>query len=82
MQVLALVWGILAFVGFLFAMLPCLGWLNWVNIPMAIIGVGLSIVAMVKAGEGPKGKAVAGLILSIVAVAIGAVRLLVGGGVV
>ncbi len=82
MQVLALVWGILAFVGFLFALLPCLGALNWVNIPMAIIGVGLSIVAMVKAGEGPKGKAVAGLILSIVAVAIGAIRLLVGGGVV
>ncbi len=82
MQTLALVWGIVAFVGFLVGMLPCLGWMNWLNIPISIIGVVISVVAMAKAGEGSKGKAVAGLVLSITAVAIGAIRLLMGGGVV
>ncbi len=61
-------------------MLPCLGSLNWLNIPWSIIGVIISIIALAKAGQEPKGQAVAGLVLSIVAVAIGALRLLMGGG--
>ena len=81
MQVLALVWGIVAFVGFLFAMIPCLGWLNWLNIPMAIVGVVISLVAMPKSGTEGKGMATAGLVLSVLAVAAGAVRLFLGGGV-
>ena len=83
MSVLALVWGILAFIGFCFGFLPCLGAWNWVNIPFAVIGVVISIVAMSKASQSgePKNQAIAGLILSLIAVIVGLGRLIMGGGV-
>lgn len=83
MSVLALVWGILAFVGFCVGLLPCVGALNWINIPFAVIGVVISIVGMSKASQSgePKGQAIAGLILSLIAVVVGLGRLIMGGGV-
>jgi hypothetical protein len=82
--VLALVWGILAFVGFIVGLIPCLGWVNWLNIPFAIAGVVIAIVAMSQASaeRRPVGPAIGGLVLSITAVVIGLIRLLLGGGVV
>ncbi len=81
---LALIWGILAFLGFLLAMIPCLGWINWVNIPFAIVGVVIGIVAISQAGaqRRPAGPAIAGLVLSMTAVVIGLIRLVLGGGLV
>lgn len=81
---LALVWGILAFLGFLLGLIPCLGWINWVNIPFAIVGVVIGIVALSQAGarNRPVGPAIGGLILSVTAVVIGMIRLVLGGGLV
>lgn len=79
MGVLALVWGIVAFLFFVLALLPCLGWLNWLNIPFAVVGVILSIVAMAKARPGEQGPPIGGLILSLCAVVIGFLRLAMGG---
>ena len=39
MGVLGLIWGIFAMMGMLFALIPLLGWLNWVVIPFSIIGI-------------------------------------------
>jgi hypothetical protein len=79
---LALVWGILAFLGFLLGLVPCLGWLNWFNIPFAIVGVVIGIVALSQAGaqHRPVGPAILGLVLSVTAVVIGVARLALGGG--
>jgi hypothetical protein len=79
---LALVWGILAFLGFLLGLVPCLGWLNWFNIPFAIVGVVIGIVALSQAGaqRRPVGPAILGLVLSVTAVVIGVARLALGGG--
>ena len=82
MITLSLVWGILAAVGMLVAFLPCLGSLNWLNIPFAGIGLILSIIALVNAKEGPKGGAIAGTVLCAIALLFGAIRLIAGGGLV
>ena len=84
MVVVALIWGVAAFVGLSIGLIPCLGALNWLNVPFSVCGGVFSIVAMAKqsrAGE-PNGGAIAGLALCTVAAALGLVRLILGGGVV
>jgi len=81
MQALALAWGILALLGMFVAFIPCLGALNWINIPFAIIGIIIGAVALAGAGNAPKGAAVAGLVCSGIAALFGIIRLIMGGGV-
>ena len=81
MAIVALVWGILAFLGFMVGMVPCLGAFNWLNIPFAVVGVILGAIARSKTPPGQSNPmATAGLVLSLVAVVIGVVRLFLGGG--
>lgn len=83
MSIVALIWGILAFLGFLVGMVPCLGAFNWLNIPFAIVGAIIGAVARSKTppGESPT-MATVGLVLSLIAVGIGVVRLMLGGGII
>ena len=81
MQTLALIWGILAAVGMVVGFFPCLGALNWLNIPFAIIGLILSIVAMNQAPPEKKGSATTGVVLCAISVVVGSLRLLMGGGI-
>jgi hypothetical protein len=81
MQTAGLVLGILAIVGMVVGFFPCLGSLNWLNIPFAAIGLIISIVAVVKVKPGEtRGMAIAGIICCSVALVAGLARLLVGGG--
>lgn len=82
MQVLSLVWGILAVIGMLAGFLPCFGALNWLNIPFAGIGAIFSAVALGTAKDPNKGASIAGLICCCIAALFGLVRLVIGGGVV
>ncbi|HYO82418.1 MAG TPA: hypothetical protein VES20_13525 [Bryobacteraceae bacterium] len=79
MQTIALVWGILALGGMVVAFMPCLGSLNWLNIPFAVVGLVISIAALANARTGRKGTGIAALILNLVAVVFGALRLMAGG---
>jgi hypothetical protein len=81
MQTLSLVWGILALVGMLVAFFPCLGSLNWLNIPFSVIGLIVGIIALANARPGAKGSAVAGVVCCSIAILFGLVRLIAGGGV-
>lgn len=81
MNTVALVLGILALIGMIVGFFPCLGWFNWFNIPFAFLGLVVSIVAVAKAKE-QRGLAIAGLVMCVMAVLIGLVRLILGGGVV
>jgi hypothetical protein len=81
MQTLALIWGILAMLGMLVAFLPCLGSLNWLNIPFSMVGVIISIVSISNAPIGSRGAGNAGLALNAVATILGALRLALGGGI-
>lgn len=82
MQLISLTWGILAVIGMIVGFIPCLGSLNWLNIPFSGIGVIISGIAMANAGNRPKGSCIAGLICCIVALFFGIIRLIMGGGVV
>jgi hypothetical protein len=81
-QIISLVVGIIAFVGMFLFTLPCLGAFNWLNIPLAVIGLIIGTVALVTNKGGSRGTATAGVVLSAIAVVWGLVRLLMGGGLV
>ncbi len=82
MQVASLVLGLLAFVGMLVGLIPCFGWLNWLNLPLSLVGLIISIVALAQAGrDESKSGSVAGLVLCILALFFGTIRLILGGGV-
>ena len=81
MQTLSLIWGILAIVGMIVAFFPCLGSLNWLNIPFAGIGIIISGIALGTAGEAPRSSSIAGLVCCLIAVLFGFIRLVMGGGV-
>ena len=81
MQVISLVWGILAFAGFFVGLIPCLGSLNWLNIPFSAAGLLLSIFSYATSGAPNRRPSVAGIILCSIAVLIGAKRLILGGGI-
>jgi hypothetical protein len=82
MQVLSLVWGILAFLGMTVGFFPCLGALNWLNIPFSGGGIIIGGIALATAGDKPKGISIAGLLLCIAAFLFGIIRLVAGGGVI
>ncbi len=81
MQVLALIWGILAALGMLVGFFPCLGALNWLNIPFAIVGLILSVIAYSTSRDASKRGAMAGIVLCAIATVLGLIRLVAGGGV-
>lgn len=82
MKTAGLIIGILVIIVMIVGFFPCLGSLNWINIPISGVGLIISIVALVQAKEGePKGSAVAGLVLCGVALLFGFIRLIAGGGV-
>lgn len=80
MQLVSLVMGILAVLGLLVGLIPCLGALNWLNIPFAVVGLIVSIVA---AGNrrGGNAMALAGIVLCSIAIVVGLLRLMLGGGI-
>jgi len=81
MQVLSLVWGILAVLGMGVAFLPCLGWLNWLNIPFSLAGVVVSAIATSQAPPDKKNIAIVGVVLCAFAALFGLIRLVAGGGI-
>jgi hypothetical protein len=76
-----LVWGILAVLGLGVAFLPCLGWLNWLNIPFSLAGVVISAIATSQAPPDKKNMAIIGIVLCGCAAALGLIRLVAGGGI-
>ena len=81
MQLLALVWGILALVGMVIGIIPCLGALNWLNIPFAALGIVIGFIALQRPPPERKKMATTGTILSAIAAVVGLYRLMLGGGV-
>lgn len=53
------------------AFIPLLGWMNWLVIPLAIVGLGVGVVSKRKSGTN----------LNIAVIIICALRLMLGGGI-
>jgi hypothetical protein len=81
MQLLSLIWGILAIVGMIVGFIPCFGSLNWLNIPFAGVGVIVGVLAVSSASPETKSAAVSGLVCCVLACMFGLFRLIAGGGV-
>jgi len=74
-----LVIGVITFGIFLIALLPCLGAINYLNIPFAIVGVVLNGLVLTTVGYTEKN--VFGLVLCTIAIGVGLLRLIMGMGV-
>ena len=72
MKTIGRIFGILALIGMVLGMIPLLGWLNWFTIPLAILGLVLSLI----------GKSTGGTVLCLLAIAFGVFRLVIGGGII
>ena len=81
MQMLGLVWGIVAILGMGVAFLPCLGSLNWLNIPFSLAGLIVSVIAASQAPPDKKNMAIGGIVLCAFAAGLGLIRLVLGGGI-
>jgi hypothetical protein len=72
LNIVSIIIGVIGLILAVFAFLPLLGWANWVILPFAFIGLAL----------GAMSKQTTGRNLNIVVVAIGVVRLMLGGGII
>ena len=78
MGVIALIVGILSFLFMCIGLIPFLGWFNWLNLPLAVIGLVLGAIGL--NGRRTRGAAIGGLIFCASALVIGIFRLIVGFG--
>jgi hypothetical protein len=67
----SLIIGIVALVCAAVAFIPLLGWLNWLIIPLAVIGAGVGQVSGSNGGRN----------LNLFVIIVGIVRLMLGGGI-
>lgn len=73
MRVLSIFFGILAALGLLLGFLPFFGWLNWIFVlPPAVLGLIFGVLARDRGA----------MTLSAVVAVLGALRLMLGGGVI
>ena len=79
MGLISVIWGIVALAWMLLAFIPLLGWGNWFMIPFAVVGAILAIIA-IASGKG-RVSGIIGLLLCILAIGIGSLRLMLGGGI-
>ena len=70
-NVVSLIIGVVALLCAMIAFLPLLGWLNWLIIPLALIGAGLGVVSRSTSGRN----------LNLFVIVVGIVRLMLGGGI-
>jgi hypothetical protein len=77
MQVASLVIGILTAVGSFIGFIPCFGWLNFINVPLAIVGLILGIISVSSAQPGQKTPSVVGISCCSFAILFGLIRLII-----
>lgn len=71
MNVFSIVLGILALIGALIGFIPLLGWLNWLVIPLAVVGLVFGLLAKENSGRN----------VNLVVLVLAVVRLSIGGGI-
>ena len=72
LNIVSLIIGIVALLCAMVAFIPLLGWLNWLIIPLAIIGAGVGIVSRNTSGRN----------LNLFVIVVGIIRLMLGGGII
>lgn len=70
MKTVSLLLGIICLLAMLVAFIPLLGWLNWIVVPMAVVGLIISSVSNAESGKK----------ICTIVVIVGVIRLAMGGG--
>ncbi|MGV8942929.1 hypothetical protein [Thermomonas sp.] len=81
MGLISVLWGIVAMVWMIFALIPVIGITNWLLIPFAAIGAIIAAIGIALSRPDNRGRAKAGLILNVVVVVVATLRLGMFGGV-
>ncbi len=71
LNIVSILIGLVALIGGVIAFIPLLGWLYWLVIPIALVGLGLGALSSYNAGRN----------LNLVVVLVGIVRLMIGHGI-
>ncbi len=72
LNVFSLLIGVVALLLGILAFFPLLGWAYWLIIPIALVGLGLGVVSRKTSGRN----------LNLVVIVVGAIRLMLGGGII
>jgi hypothetical protein len=80
MSIAGFITGILTGIGLTLSIIPFLGWLNWLNIPVAVLGLVLCIVGVSRRRHPFIGTA--GIVINAVIILLGGIRLILGGGII
>lgn len=78
MSIIGFIFGILSFCILLLTIIPFLGWINWLNLPFAILGL---IFCLIGVSSGKiKGLGIAGIVICCTVIILGMLRLQACGG--
>lgn len=71
MNLISIVIGVIALLGALVGFIPLIGWLNWLVIPLAVVGLVVGLMARETGGRN----------INLVVLVLAVVRLMLGGGI-
>lgn len=80
MGLISLLWGIVAMILMILALIPLLGAANWLVIPFAAVGAIIAAIGILFTRSENRGRAKAGLVLNGIVIVVGIIRLSLGGG--
>ena len=77
-SIAGLITGLAAGLILLLTIIPMAGWINWINIPLAVIGLALSLIGVLTTQS--KGYGIAGMVICCIVIILGLLRLKALGG--
>jgi len=82
MGLISVLWGVVAMIWMVLALIPLLGWGNWFLIPFAAVGAIIAAIGILFTSNAKTGRAKTGLVLNGIVIVVGIIRLGIGGGIV
>ncbi len=81
MGVISILWGIVAMVWMMLALIPVIGITNWLLIPFAAIGAIIAAIGIALTSREKRGRAKTGLVLNAIVIVVATLRLGMFGGI-
>ena len=82
MGLISVLWGVVAMIWMVLALIPLLGWGNWFLIPFAAVGAIIAAIGILFTSNAKTGRAKTGLVLNGIVIVVAIVRLGMGGGII
>ena len=82
MGLISVLWGVVAMIWMVLALIPVIGITNWLLIPFAAIGAIIAAIGILFTSTPNRGRAKTGLLLNGIVIVVAIVRLGMGGGII